>query len=100
MRASLMAVSTASDPDDVSITLAPGIGARSASTSASSSAGGLVKRSKQWKASSVRSWDATASATSWRPCPIWQNQRLAVEVTYDRYWSSYFFVNDTATTER
>ena len=76
-----MAVSTASDPDDVSATRASGMGARSASVAARVSAGSLVNRSKQWNASSVPSCRATASAISARPWPIWQNQRLAVAST-------------------
>ena len=48
-RASLAAVSTASEPPPgVRKTLAPGIGASSATRGPSASAGGLVKYSKIW----------------------------------------------------
>jgi hypothetical protein len=48
IRLSFSAVSTASDPPLVKKTRLPGTGARATSRSASSSARGFEKRSKQW----------------------------------------------------
>ena len=65
-RASLAAVSIPSLPPELKKTL-DGIGARSASASASSSAGGLA-RSKNAEHASMRSiWAATAARISGRP---------------------------------
>ena len=79
--ASLMAESTASEPELVKNTRGSVTGAQVARRSASSSAGGLVKGSKQEYASSVRTCRATASAMSARPWPMLQYQRLAMAST-------------------
>ena len=75
MRASLNAVSTASEPPEVRKTRASGIGASPTNRVANSSARGLVKRSKVWNTSRRRIWAATASAISGLPCPTLQYQR-------------------------
>ncbi len=67
MRASLMAESTASDPLLVKNTRLSGTGAIVAMSSASSSAGSLVKGSKQEKAARATIWARAASAISTRP---------------------------------
>ncbi len=78
MRASLIAESTASEPLLVKKTLVPSAGARPATSSASSSAGSLVKGSKQENAATLTIWSRTASAISTRPYPTLQYQRLAM----------------------
>ncbi len=76
-----MAVSTASDPPLVRKTRLPGTGASATSRSASSSARGLEKRSKQWWVSSSPSWRVTASTTSRRAWPTSQCQSEAMAST-------------------
>jgi hypothetical protein len=81
MRPSLMAVSTASDPDEVRNTREPGIGERSATRAESSSAGSLVKMSNALYAAIRDICAAAASFSSRRPWPTAQYQRLAMPST-------------------
>src|SRR5205085_2665382 len=80
-RASLAAVSIPSPPPDPR-KIRAGIGARSASACASSSAGRLAKSPKTEYASRRVSCSATAAPISGLPCPTFAYQRLAVASRY------------------
>ena len=81
-RPSFSAVSTASEPDEVRKTRAPGTGARSATRAQNCSAGSFVNMSKQWYASRrAHLLGDPASTISGRPWPTVQYQRLAMAST-------------------
>ena len=83
-RANFIAVSTASEPEQVKNTRAPGIGVRAAIRSSSASAGSLVKGSKHEYVTNTCICRCTVSAISSRPCPMLHYHRLPSASTSSR----------------